>query len=103
MESRFACLKQVRFWIVFRKAMSWTWYLAKHLRKRVEEIDDLRDEKQQECFTKMSKDSHDGKCHPSEIAKCIANKNFRWKPEKKCIVTSMVSETKCTTKIKFDL
>lgn len=44
--------------------MAWARHEMEQLWNRIQKIDDLRNEKQQECFTEMAQNANNGKCHP---------------------------------------
>lgn len=46
----------------------------KQLRKRVNEVDDLRDEEQQHGLAEMAEDSNHCKRHSSKITECVSYK-----------------------------
>jgi len=60
--------------------MSGTRHKVKELWNREDEVEDLRDEKEQHRFAEMSEDCDDSKRHSSEVAVRVANKHAGWIP-----------------------
>lgn len=60
--------------------MSGTWHKVEQLRHGIEEVQDLWQEEEQQCFTKVAKDSNHCKCHPGEIVEGVADEYSGWVP-----------------------
>lgn len=60
--------------------MSGTWNHSKQLRYRVQEVEDLGDEEEQQCLAEMSQDTYHSECHASKIAEGVTHKHTRWVP-----------------------
>lgn len=52
----------------------------KQLRYRIQKVDDLWDEEEQNRFAKMPKDSNNSKRHARQIVECVADKYLRGIP-----------------------
>jgi hypothetical protein len=57
--------------------MSWVRNKAEELRSRVEEVEDLGDEEQEQSFAEMPEDPNHCKYHSREVAISIANEHLR--------------------------
>jgi hypothetical protein len=77
-ESGFAEIHKPGFWIELWQAMSRTGNEMEKLRHRIKKIDDLWDEKQQNCFAKMSENPDNSKCHAREVTKRVTDEHLRW-------------------------
>lgn len=53
---------------------------VKELRNRVDEVEDLRHEEQQQGLAEVTENSNDCKHHASEVAVSVPNENLRWIP-----------------------
>jgi hypothetical protein len=57
-----------------------TRYNSKYLRRRVNEVEDLRNEEQPKSFAEMSQDAIYRKNHSGEVAVCVTNKDLCREP-----------------------
>ena len=60
--------------------MTRTWDQSKELWCRIYEVEDLRNEKEKECFAKMTEDPYNSKNHASKVTVSISDKDFSWVP-----------------------
>lgn len=60
--------------------MSRTGDQAEQLGRRVEEVEDLRDDEEQQGFAEVAEDGDDGEHHPREVAVRVAHEDFGWVP-----------------------
>lgn len=56
-------LQQARLWVEPRQAMTRTRHNFEQLWARPQKVDDLRNEKEEQCFAKVSENAHHGKGH----------------------------------------
>lgn len=55
-------------------------YEPEKLRTAKDEVDDLRDEKQEQSLAEMPEDTNDRERHAREVAECISDEGFRRVP-----------------------
>jgi hypothetical protein len=72
--------QQSRLGIESRESMPRTRDEPKQLRDRVQKVEDLREEEEEEGFRKVAEDADDGKRHAGEVAERVADKGVRWVP-----------------------
>lgn len=58
--------------------MAWTGNKVEELRHRIDEVDDLRDEEEQNCLAKVPKNSNNGEGHARKVVECVTNEDFGW-------------------------
>ena len=68
-------LEQTSSGVEFREAVPWAINNAEELGCGIDEVDNLRDEKKQQCLREMPQDSDNSKDHPGEIAVCVAHED----------------------------
>ena len=60
--------------------MTWTRNDLEQLRNRVQEVDDLWEKQQQQCFAEMTVNSQYSECHAREVAEGVTDEHFGWIP-----------------------
>lgn len=60
--------------------MARAWDNVEELRRRVDEVDDLRDEKKNQSLAEVTHNAYNGKHHSCKVAVCIAHEDLGGKP-----------------------
>mmetsp|Transcript_6929 Transcript_6929/g.16698 ORF Transcript_6929/g.16698 Transcript_6929/m.16698 type:complete len:405 (-) Transcript_6929:244-1458(-) len=73
-------VKEPCCWVEARQPVPRAWHKLEELRRRVQEVEDLRREEEEERLAEVAQDASDAEGHASKVSERVANKHLRGVP-----------------------